>query len=270
MPARIVYLSVGGWPGALVLDRLLACPQIQVVGLVRSNRVLSKNHSWLSGALAQLKRSGLRYGLYLETMTGLADLLLAGSPTGSFASRAKQAGIPVLTSKDINSPEALQFLRDLEPDLLLSGFFNQRIGAAALTIPGKAAVNIHPSLLPEFKGVDPMFFARLRGAERLGVSLHHLAEDFDAGNLLDQAELTVDPKRSVLADTALAFRRGAELLVENLEQVLAGEPGRPQPSGGSYDSWPSPEQVEELRGKGLLLQAGIDLSAMRQGCQLAD
>jgi len=129
----------------------------------------------------------------------------------------------------------------------------------------QGAVNIHPSLLPDLKGVDPVFFARLRGVAPLGVTLHRIVQDLDAGPVLAQARVDVAARDSVLAITARLFERGADLLLDKLDAILAGDPGVAQQGVGSYDSWPSSAQVARLRRAGGALVRATDLRCLSRG-----
>jgi methionyl-tRNA formyltransferase len=262
---KTILCTSGGLFGGLVLGRLLAGERIQVVGIVLSTRVLRRRYGWLRGAVEQIRLSGIGYALYLWCATSLADLLGRLSPAGSLHSLAKRHGIPVLATRDINAPEGLAFLAGLAPDLLLSAFFNQRLGEAARTLPRAGALNIHPSPLPEFRGVDPVLFARLRGAAHLGVSLHRLTDEFDAGAILARETCPVRPNDSLLKATARLFRKGADLVLANLESITQGFPGEPQPEGGGYDSWPRPAEVRDLRRRGVRLVRWRDLLDLPRG-----
>jgi methionyl-tRNA formyltransferase len=257
-PVRIVLCTSGGLPGARVMAQLAADPRVTLAGVVLSTRVFGKRQAWLRGVWALYRRSGLRYLLYLWTLTGLATWL-AGT---SVAARARVAGIPLHLSRDINDPAGLAFIDGCRPQLLVSAFFNQRIAPETLHRPGVQAVNIHPSLLPDFKGVDPVFFARLRNAPRLGVTLHRLVDELDSGPLLGQCEFAVDAGSSVLAATAGLFERGAELLLESLDAILRGDPGVAQQGPGSYDAWPSAAQVRAFRRAGGRLVRAADLRVL--------
>jgi len=254
-----VLCTSGGIYGRLVLDRLLASRRIEVVGIVLSTRILSPRFGWLRGAVAQIRRSGFSYAFYLWSATSLADLLGGLAPAGSLPGLARRHRIPVLATRDINDREGLAFLVEAAPDLLVSAFFNQRIGAAARNLPRAGAANIHPSPLPDYRGVDPVFFAMGDGAPELGVSLHRLTDEFDAGEILARETRPLRPGDSLLRATAESFRRGAELLLENLDRIAAGLPGTAQPTGGRYDSWPTPEDVRDFRRRKLRLLKPGDL-----------
>jgi methionyl-tRNA formyltransferase len=226
---RAVLCTSGGRPGAAVLQILRSSPGIEVAGAVVSTRVLSPRYSFLHGAWEQYRRSGLRYTIYL----GMASLgRIDGFPT-----------------RDINQHTA--YIAGLKPDLIVSAFFNQRIGESITALA--PALNIHPSLLPAFKGVDPVFYARLRGAP-LGVTVHRISPELDSGDLI--AQQAWDPGGSVLASTVALYARGAQLLVDSL-----GKPAQPQKGAGNYDSWPTRAEVAALRRKGVRLARLRDLLA---------
>lgn len=161
--------------------------------------------------------------------------------------------VPVLRTRDLNSPEGLGFLARCAPDLLVSAFFDQRLGAAALAMPTRGCVNIHPSLLPDFRGVDPVLQARLARADSLGVTLHWMTPRLDEGAILAQQALSLPARASVLEATAALFTAGAELLAASLERIARRDPGVPQRSAGSYQSWPARAEVRALRALGIPL-----------------
>ncbi|HWS12886.1 MAG TPA: formyltransferase family protein [Rhodocyclaceae bacterium] len=267
-PTRAVLCTSGGLPGALVLGRLLRCPSLQVAGIVHSTRILRAEHGFLRGAWAQYRLSGAAYTLYLWCATSLADWLSNRGPQKSVAALASKRGIPVLKTRDVNAAAGRDFVAATKPDLLVSAFFNQRLSPALLGIPRVAALNIHPSLLPDYRGVDPVFYSMLRRAPGFGVTLHHLTPELDAGNILVQAEVPVEPASSVLRTTAVLYARGAGLLAGRLPKIATGDPGTPQAAGGCYDSWPTRDQVRRLRAGGTALVNPSDLIEVARGRQV--
>ena len=225
---RAVLCTSGGRPGAAVL-RTLRSNGVEVAGIVVSTRILSPRYSFLRGAWEQYRRSGLRYTTYL-------GLLSLGRMDG-------------FRTPDINR-HADQIAAH-RPDVVVSAFFNQRIGETITALA--PTLNIHPSLLPEFKGVDPVFYARLRGAP-LGVTVHRVSPELDSGDIV--AREAYDPGGSVLASTVALYARGAQLLVDTL-----GQPARAQVDKGNYDSWPTRADVAALRRKGIRLARLRDLLA---------
>jgi methionyl-tRNA formyltransferase len=260
---RVIYCTRGGFFGALVLRRLQACEQIEICGIVRSSRMFHARFGFLRGALAYIQRSGLAYSLYLLSATSLADVLCRFGATGCVPTRTRSGGIPVHTTCDINDAASLQFLRVCTPDLLVSAFFDQRLQEAALALPPRGCVNIHPSLLPSFKGVDPVLQARVQRADRLGVTVHRMVPALDAGEILAQRPVDLPERASVFAGTASLFREGAELLVSQIEERALAGPGTPQQTTGSYQSWPTRAELRELRSLGGSLMRLADFREMR-------
>ena len=261
---RLLLCTSGGLYGALVLERLRRQPDVTVVGIVRSTRVMHPAYGWLRGALAQLRRSGPAYTLYLGCATTLADLLGNWTQLPSVPVSARRRRIPLHATRDLNTAAGTEFIAGRRPDLLVSAFFNQRIGAEVCALPAHGAVNIHPSLLPALRGTDPVFFARLRGVRQMGVTVHRIAETFDTGPILAQREVAIDDGASVLAATAQLFDQGVAVLLHTLPVILGGEPGQAQPRGGDYDSWPTPAQVGEFRRRGHRLVRVGDLALLRR------
>src|SRR5574341_430421 len=101
-PLRVVFCSSGGLHGALVLARLIACPRLRVVGVVRSTRVRGVRDGLLRGAFRHWRGSGLRYALYLWGSTALAELFMERGPVPPVTAQAQRRGIPVLATRDIN------------------------------------------------------------------------------------------------------------------------------------------------------------------------
>lgn len=182
---------------------------------------------------------------------------------------ARRQAIPTLSTRDANAPAGLEFASRLAPDLLVSAFFNQRLGGELVAVPKLGAINIHPSPLPDYKGVDPAFFAALRGEKIRGVSVHRIAAELDAGNVLFQETVPAAPAASVFRTTAALYARGAELITAGLERLVDGDPGQPQAARGNYDSWPSPAQVAEFHHRGGRLVRWSDLCALRRGSLLS-
>jgi hypothetical protein len=259
-PARLrtVLCTCGGLYGALVLRRLRACEGLEICAVIRSSRVIEARFGFFSGAVAQIRLSGFKYALYLWCATTLADWLCSVTGIGAVPMRGA-SGLPVLTTRNLNDAEGLKFLAGCAPDLLVSAFFNQRVQAPALALPKRGCLNIHPALLPEAKGVDPVFQSLLHGAPPLGVTVHFMTPELDAGRIVAQRSLEGRARSSVFAITALLYREGAELLAMALESIAGGATGSPQSGIGSYQSWPTCREVGLLRARGGALLRIADL-----------
>ena len=256
-PLRVVFCTRGGLFGDLVLERLLACDRVELCGIVRSSRVFSPRWGFVRGALAFIRRCGIAYSLYLFCATTVADVVR------TIARKAPRLSVPAHTTRNVNDAAGLRFLRECAPDLIVSAFFDQRLEEIALSIPARGSVNIHPSLLPAFRGVEPVLQAKLQSAPSIGVTVHRMTAALDAGNILAQQSIDLRDDASVFEATARLLAHGTELLIGTLEGVARAEPGLPQSAGGSYESWPVPAELRALRVRGGRLFRLRDLRLLR-------
>ena len=94
-------------------------------------------------------------------------------------------------------------------------------------------LNIHPSLLPDYKGAAPLEWALLNGENKTGVTLIKINEKFDKGEIIDQFETNLDYSRSKGEIYKDLFTKGAELLQNNLDAYITGNATlKPQKKSG--------------------------------------
>jgi len=262
---RVVFCTYSSVYSSLVLAELLKSDNIQLVGIINSTRVLNPDHGWLRGALELIKYSGLRYAIQLFFLTDLFALLQPISKLKSLSFHAKKLGIPVFNTRDINSEESVAFLHDLKPDFLLSGYFNQLIREPILSLPALGCLNIHPSLLPAYRGVDPVFYALLKSEREVGVTVHLLDQTFDTGNILGKEVCPVLKKGSLFLHYARLFQLGGALAVKQMVDFIPGESGSPQQGAGGYDSWPSKFLIKKFLYQGYKLISFYDYISVLGG-----
>lgn len=247
---RVVFCSYPSLYSSAVLRTLIDAAEIDVVGAVCSTRLYKKRPGLARNALAFARQSGWAYVAYHMLVT---DVFHAVQP---FASRkgvrqlCARRRIPVHETTDINSADALQFLRAISPDLIISAYFNQFVKQEARELPRYGSINIHPSLLPCFRGADPVFHALLGRESTLGVTVHYMDDAFDTGSVLRQAVLPVGGYGSLLDCYDALFERGAQLAVQAISDICHGIPGLPQAPGGAYFGWPTRDSAKAFRGQG--------------------
>lgn len=244
---RVIFCTYPSAYSELVLNELLRAEGIELVGVVSSTRILNKSDSPWRASLRQVQLSGLRYAAYLFAVTNLYYLLswILRKPRLKQQLNAKH--IPLLATNDINSVESLAFLRQLQPDLLLSAHFNQLLKPEVLVLPKLACLNIHPSVLPAFKGVDPAFYALLKQARETGVTVHLQDEQFDHGAILEQSKLSIRPQDTLFSLNLKLFKLGALSAVKQIRALTADTEGSAQTMAGRYDSWPNPLDTKQFR-----------------------
>lgn len=133
--------------------------------------------------------------------------------------------------------------RELGADVACVACFDQRIPAKALSIPRYGFLNVHPALLPDFRGPAPLFWTFRAGISETGVTVHFMDDGLDTGDIALQAPLSLPDGISGPAADALAADLGGQLLVEAITQLQAGTlPRRPQGANGR--SYPSPQPAD--------------------------
>jgi len=147
--------------------------------------------------------------------------------------------IPLYAVRDLPAEETVGTLRMARADVACVACFPRRIPAALLGAPKRGFLNVHPSLLPSYRGPAPIFWQFRAGESRTGVTVHWMDVEFDTGPLADQRLVLLPDGISETDATGLMARAGGRLLAEVLDHVASGEiPYRKQPPGGSYQPYP--------------------------------
>ncbi|MBN2536758.1 methionyl-tRNA formyltransferase, partial [candidate division WOR-3 bacterium] len=153
--------------------------------------------------------------------------------------RARERGIPVLDPGDPNDPGFVDQLAELEPDACLLASYGSILGPALLELPKHGFINIHPSLLPRFRGAAPVLRCLLAGDTHTGVCVIRLTGRVDAGPVLARRKTAVGPDENRGELEARLALLGAELAVDVLDQLEAGT-ARPRPQEDA-EATPAPK-----------------------------
>ncbi|HEX3605869.1 MAG TPA: formyltransferase family protein [Candidatus Dormibacteraeota bacterium] len=133
--------------------------------------------------------------------------------------------IPLLRPWRINEEHPRQDLARLQPALGVIASFDQILGARTLAIPAHGWLNVHPSALPQYRGPEPIYWTIADGAEETGITLHRAVPKFDAGPILAQRRLHLDPDETAGTLTRRLSELGAAALGEAVAGMLADDPG---------------------------------------------
>lgn len=156
----------------------------------------------------------------------------------SVADVARSAGIPVLTPPSPNLPEIAATLGPLEADLFLSVWYRRLLGPDLLRLPRIAALNLHGSLLPAYRGRAPVNWVLVNGERRTGVTLHHMIAEVDAGDIVAQVPIEIGPEDTALTLYQRVVKEGVDLLLEWYPAVLAGTAPRVPQDPARATLWP--------------------------------
>lgn len=136
---------------------------------------------------------------------------------------ALKYGIPVFQPENFREDETVEQLRALQPDVVAVVAYGRILPQRVLDIAPKGFVNIHASLLPQYRGSAPYQWAVLDGQKETGVTAMYLCREMDAGDIIDAAKTAIGPEETAgqLLDRLAVL--GAELLSKTLHRVASGQ-----------------------------------------------
>ena len=183
--------------------------------------VLGSHSAFTARAVSTLCRSGVPP---VALMTGADPVSGVHGPMpvevrAPAARIAAAHGAAVIRARHPDHPDAIAALERVEPDLLLLACLPHVVGRATRRTARLGALNLHPSALPRFRGPDPVFWQLRAGVARAGVTVHVATGALDAGPIVVQRRVRVEPGISAGALTAALVGSGVHALVDALPGI---------------------------------------------------
>jgi len=165
---------------------------------------------------------------------------------------ARANRIPHRIVGNSNAPDFVRHVRELAPDLIVSYSAPQIIKAELLSIPRHGIINVHGSLLPDFRGCLPSFWYLYCGETHGGATVHYMSAKIDDGDIIEQASVDLSGCRSMFDLMKKTKRLGGELMVQAIRDIQNGSvvTRKNDTSKGRYFTWPTIEQAREFRNRG--------------------
>jgi methionyl-tRNA formyltransferase len=191
---------------------------------------------------------------------------------------------PVVYSEDLGPGGVEELAERLAPDLILSVFYRDLLPGRVLAAARLAALNLHPSLLPAYRGRAPINWVLVNGERETGVTLHHMTARADAGDIVAQQAVPIAPRDTAFTLYHKVEHAAVEILTASLPLVAEGKAprmpqnlrrssyfGRRRPEDGRIDwTWPAaridalvravappwPGAFSELEGRRIVVAAG--------------
>lgn len=132
---------------------------------------------------------------------------------------AERHHLPVLQPERVRNSNFIEHLMDLHPDVIVVTAFGQILPREILEIPPKGCINVHPSLLPKYRGAAPIPWTIIRGEEKTGVTIMFVDEGMDTGDILTQEETPIAPEETSGELHDRLAEMGAELLIKAIEMI---------------------------------------------------
>lgn len=209
------------------------------------------NHYKLYGLRAFL-RMGVRYVQRKHIDRFLRFLGFDRPP--SVKSLLKEYDCPIYEPSSVNNKKFLNTIGELGIDLVVSVAASQIFKSRILNLPNIGCINMHGSLLPKHRGINPSFWALLAGDKETGISVHFMDESIDTGKIVLQRSIPIDEDETLDSLSKKIAEKGAHVLVEAMDLIEqdGGEVAFEQEEGeGSYHSFPTKEDGKKFRDKGL-------------------
>src|SRR5690606_4706837 len=109
------------------------------------------------------------------------------------AALAAARGLPALKPRTLKDTEAVQALADLRPDVAVVVAYGLILPESVLALPPRGCVNVHPSLLPRYRGAAPIHAPILAGDTTTGVTIMYMDAGLDTGDIILQEEVAIAP-----------------------------------------------------------------------------
>jgi len=155
-------------------------------------------------------------------------------------SRANTLGIPILHLDASMDEISINKMSACKPDVIIIACFPYKLPGSIYTLPRSGCFNLHPSLLPAYRGPAPLFWQLRAGEQAMGMTVHYVDDGIDTGDIVGQSRLTLVDGMSNGEITAILGKHGGKLLLALLEQLVNNSLVRiPQDNTkSSYQSWP--------------------------------
>lgn len=131
-------------------------------------------------------------------------------------------GLTVYQPQKVKTPEFVELLHELHPELIVVAAFGQFLSKEFLELPKYGCINVHASLLPKYRGAAPIQYAIIKGEKESGVTIMQMDIGMDTGAMLDKVVVPIE-ENTTMGELHDALReQGATLLLQVIDKIAAG------------------------------------------------
>ena len=167
---------------------------------------------------------------------------------------SKHYSIPIESFNDVKAASSLEYIRSLQPDLVLSIRYGKIFGNEFVGIPPLGIINLHSGLLPHYRGVLATFRAMMNQEKEIGCTLHFIENaGIDTGGIIGFVKIPVTPEKSLLSHILSLYPASRELIVSTIEKLFCGEqiPRMVQEeSTAAYFTFPTEPEIQAFSQQG--------------------
>lgn len=149
--------------------------------------------------------------------------------------------IPTNYASNINEATIISKIKTEKPDIIISGYFDQIIKKEIILVPSFGILNVHLSMLPEYRGVKPVFWVLKNNEPKTGVTIHLIDGGLDTGDIISQKEVEILSTDSVDTLSRRMSEEARDLLLTTIENIQLNKHQlkKQDPEAGSYYSQPT-------------------------------
>ena len=135
---------------------------------------------------------------------------------------ALEQGLTVYQPQKVKTPEFVELLHELQPELIVVAAFGQFLSKEILELPKYGCINVHASLLPKYRGAAPIQYAIIKGEKESGVTIMQMDIGMDTGAMLDKVVVPI-AENTTMGELHDALReQGAVLLLQVIDKIATG------------------------------------------------
>jgi methionyl-tRNA formyltransferase len=236
-----------------------------LAAVVTSKRYGKKHGGMIKQAIANYRRSGLRFLVYLTYQFVLYFVAIRFSQLKAMLGKRKREyftiaemckiyGIRFIRTDDVNSDEVISQLAAENVDLIVVYFFDQVLQPKLIGLPARGVINVHEAYLPECRGLFPVLFSAAKNDGKFGITVHDIVDvSIDAGPVLAQKTVGVSRIKSILSLDRQINVAGVDLVNEVLKDLDGYRSKKVMKPDGSYFSYPTRDDLAELKNQGYRL-----------------
>jgi len=145
-------------------------------------------------------------------------------PPVALRAKALDLSVPILQPEKCSTPEMIEALKHYHADLFVVVAYGEILSQHLIDVPKFGAVNVHPSLLPLYRGAAPIQRALLNGEKETGVSIIRLVRKMDAGDVLYEEKIEILPEMDAGELESALCKLGAKCLLKVIDDFERGTP----------------------------------------------
>ena len=270
---RPVYVVYPGLYPLLMFNYWVSRARVPIVGVILSGfdtKYQGRILPFFKEFVFFIRRSGWRYTIYMLLVAKLGvpiisfwnflrRVMMKKVKIKTFTEVAQERGIPLFVSDDFNGRATINFIKNINANLIVSAYNNQILKPKVFNVPKYKAINIHPGYLPDFRGLDAPFENLYHKVKEAGVTIHYVNKGIDSGRIIIQEHLRVRENDTLFSLNVRLWMHGAKMLQKVFDMIgeneIISHRQRLDKAKYPYRSYPRKERVDEfVKGGGRFIK----------------